>query len=248
MAPARRAEILRHPGFGRHRRHRKSGRHLPRRTVRGRTCARRHLLYLYGDHAPADHHGRAVRRHRRRDHLGGRTDPPARRGRRIARKPELRRKLALRRQAHGPYRHLSGAGQQRRGRGRQGQGRNGAARRTSARRHHDIDGRGHHDQHRRRHQRHLHHAHHSPRAGDLHHLPLHSGLARHGHSAGRHPRVAGRRLRALSAAGVLDQHHFAAGTGAGDRSGGGRRHRCRGGRAGQYRQRDDPPAPRRSKP
>ena len=69
MAPARRAEILRHPGFGRHRRHRKSGRHLPCRTVRSRTSARRHLLYLYGDHAPADHHGRAVRRHRRRDHL-----------------------------------------------------------------------------------------------------------------------------------------------------------------------------------
>ncbi len=38
-------------------------------------------------------------------------------------------------QSDGPYRHLSGAGQQRRGRGRQGQGRNGAARRTSARRH-----------------------------------------------------------------------------------------------------------------
>ena len=69
MAPSRRAEILRHPGFGRHRRHRKSGRHLPCRTVRSRTSARRHLLYLYGDHAPADHHGRAVRRHRRRDHL-----------------------------------------------------------------------------------------------------------------------------------------------------------------------------------
>ena len=50
-------------------RHRKSGRHLPCRTVRSRTSARRHLLYLYGDHAPADHHGRAVRRHRRRDHL-----------------------------------------------------------------------------------------------------------------------------------------------------------------------------------
>ena len=32
----------------------------PRRAVRGRTRARRHHLYLYGDHAAADHHPRAV--------------------------------------------------------------------------------------------------------------------------------------------------------------------------------------------
>ena len=243
MAQARRAEILRHPGLGRHRGHREPGRHLPRRAVRGRTRARRHHLYLYGDHAAADHHPRAVRRHRGRHDFGRPADPAVRCGRGFARQPELRRELALRGQAHGHDRRLPAARQQRRGGGQEGQGGDGTARKTHARRHCGHHDRRHHDQHRRRYPGHIPHAGDRPPAGDLHHLPLHPGLAGDRHPARGDPRLAHRRLRALPAAGVLGQHHLAAGAGAGHRPGGRRRHRGRRGRAGQHRRRHA--APRR---
>ena len=216
----RRAEVLRHPRERGDGRRRTAGRHLPCRPVRGRTGSRGDDLYLYGDPSAADRHGRGVRRDRRADHPDGRADPPARPGRRVARQPDLRGQLAFRGRPYGAAGGLPAAREQRRGRGqcREGHCRASLGALPRGDRGHGHGGR--HAEHRRRHPRHLPHADHRPAAGRGHHLPLHPGLARDDHPARGYSRLAHRRLRALPAARLLDQHHLAAGTGTGDRPGG----------------------------
>ena len=170
-----------------------------------------------------------------------RADLSARRGRRGAGQQVLRRRFGLRRRAGHAAGHLSGAGQQCRGRRQPREGGHRAVVGTVSRRRELYDDRRFDREHPLGRGGDHPHADSGARAGDRHYLPFHSGLAGDAHSARRHSGLAHRHVHLLPAVGLLDQHHLAVRAGIGDRTGGRRCDRGGRSRAGQHRTRHEIP-------